>query len=314
MKSKSHDSRVQHHLHKEKRHMPLWLKILLPVIGVYVILGVVVGILTYKTCPSDTKQKCLRENKFVEFTAKIYPFPAAKANMSLVWVKNFDKQLGYINHFSSKSQQELPDRKTLTDQILDQMIDTIILKKEAAKNGIKVSGKDIDEAYKKVVDQNGGKDEVKKVLKDLYGMSEREFRSLIKDQLYREKIQKDLFVQVHAQHILIKDEGRANEVLNKVKNNEKSFEELAKEYSEDSGSKDNGGDLGWFSRGMMVKEFEDAAFSTEPGKVDQNLVKTEFGFHIIKALEKKGKIDKSFNDWFSEAKSKYTIKKYLKVK
>jgi len=310
---KQNQSHHDHHS-KDKKGMVLWAKILLIVVGVYILAGIGFGIATYTKCPAETDKKCVRENKAVMFSASIYPFPAAWVNMIPVWVKNYDKQLDYIKHFSEKSQQQLPDRKTLSDQIINQMMDNIIIKKQAEKNKIKVTNKDVNDAYQKVIDQNGGKDEVKKVLKDLYGMNEKEFKLLIKDQLYKEKLQNDLFVQIHAEHILIKDEARANDVLNKVKNNEKSFEDLAKEYSEDTGSKDNGGDLGWFGRGSMVKEFEDAAFSTPVGTVDPNLVKSQFGFHIIKVLEKKGTIDKSFADWYNEVKSQYKEKIWLLFK
>ena len=98
--------------------------------------------------------------------------------------------------------------------------------------------------------------------------------------------------QVRASHILFKTEGKdeaavkklAETVLAKVKAGE-DFAKLAKQYSED-GSKDNGGDLDYFGRGAMVKEFEDAAFSLTPGQTS-GLVKSPFGFHIIKTVDKR---------------------------
>ncbi len=66
-----------------------------------------------------------------------------------------------------------------------------------------------------------------------------------------------------------------------------SFEEMAKKYSDDAGSARNGGNLGLARRGVFVREFEEAAFALEPGQVSE-LVQTQFGFHIIKMIEKKG--------------------------
>ncbi len=80
-------------------------------------------------------------------------------------------------------------------------------------------------------------------------------------------------------------EKRAREVLEKVKAGE-DFAKLAEEHSEDPGTKGNGGDLGWVYRGVMLPEFETAAFALDEGAVSQDLVKTEYGFHIIK-VEKK---------------------------
>ncbi len=101
--------------------------------------------------------------------------------------------------------------------------------------------------------------------------------------------------RVHVEHILFMTVGKtdaeveevkkkAEDVLKQVKKGGK-FEDLAKKYSEDPGSKDKGGDLSWITQGQTVPEFEKTAFSLGPGQVSE-LVKTQYGFHIIKVLEK----------------------------
>jgi peptidyl-prolyl cis-trans isomerase D len=100
--------------------------------------------------------------------------------------------------------------------------------------------------------------------------------------------------QVRASHILLKTEGKdeaavrkqAEDILKQVKAPGADFAALAKKYSEDDGSKINGGDLDYFAKGRMVPEFEQAAFSMQPGQVS-DLVKSQFGFHIIKVVDKK---------------------------
>ena len=112
--------------------------------------------------------------------------------------------------------------------------------------------------------------------------------------------------RVHVQHILFMTVGKttdaeveevkkkAEDVLKQVKKGGK-FEDLAKKYSEDPGSKDKGGDLSWITQGQTVPEFEKTAFSLAPGQVS-DLVKTQYGFHIIKVLEKETAHTKPFEE------------------
>ena len=87
-------------------------------------------------------------------------------------------------------------------------------------------------------------------------------------------------VKIKCSHILVKKQSEALAIMERLKNGEK-FGKLAKECSIDSGSAKRDGNLGYFGRGMMVKQFEEVAFKLQIAQVSEP-VKSEFGYHIIK--------------------------------
>lgn len=278
---------------------------------IWVVAALVVIYILTGTGFSVAIYKYHKSAKASQVVSRIYPLPAAWVGFQPIWVKDVFKQQQYINNFSKQSDQAIAQGQELRTQIIEQLTQLALVKKQAKKYKIKVTKKDVDDAYNKIAEQSGGADQLKKVLTEMYGMKDADFRKLVSDQLYVEKMQQDVFVQIKAQHILIKDEAKAKDILTKVKAGE-DFSTLAKDNSEDTGSKDNGGELGWFTRGSMVKEFEDAAFALKSGEIAQDLVKTEYGYHIIKVEDKKGQIDQSFDNWFTEIKSKTKIRNWLK--
>ena len=88
--------------------------------------------------------------------------------------------------------------------------------------------------------------------------------------------------KIKCSHILVQKQSEAIAILDRIRQGEK-FGKLARELSVDSGSAKRDGNLGYFSRGKMVKEFETAAFNLEVGKISEP-VKTQYGYHIIKRL------------------------------
>ena len=88
-------------------------------------------------------------------------------------------------------------------------------------------------------------------------------------------------VEYKARHILVEKESDAKDIIARVRKDPGSFAKLALEKSKDPGSKANGGDLGWFDAGGMVPEFGAAVSKLEKGKVTQEPVKTQFGYHVI---------------------------------
>src|SRR6202045_3196860 len=123
---------------------------------------------------------------------------------------------------------------------------------------------------------------------------------------YQQNIQQyQVSNRVHAEHILLMTVGKtdaeveeirqkAEDVLKQAKKGG-NFEDLAKKYSEDPGSKDKGGDLGWITQGQTVPEFEKTAFTLPKGSIS-DLVKTQYGFHIIKVLDKETAHTKTFDE------------------
>ncbi|RZL28334.1 MAG: peptidyl-prolyl cis-trans isomerase, partial [Rubrivivax sp.] len=117
-----------------------------------------------------------------------------------------------------------------------------------------------------------------------------------------------------ASHILIKAErsapaeerakakAKAEELLAQVRKNPASFAEVARRNSQDEGSAVNGGDLDFFGRGAMVKEFDAAVYAMKPGEIS-NIVETDFGFHIIQLTGARGGEKKSFESVRAEVES-----------
>jgi peptidyl-prolyl cis-trans isomerase D len=136
-----------------------------------------------------------------------------------------------------------------------------------------------EENYRQVID----------AIEQEAGIREADILIVIENGIYREKVLvaintdvENVQEQVWARHILVDDEETAQEVLDKLKAGE-DFSALAAEYSTDESNKNQGGDLGWFARGRMVAEFEQAAFDLEIGELSDP-VQTTFGYHIIQVL------------------------------
>lgn len=159
------------------------------------------------------------------------------------------------------------------------------------------------------------------------GLKEKDYLEFFDLQVLERKLLDDLTAelprvekQVWARHILVADEVTALTVIERLNNGE-DFAVLAKELSTDTGSAQNGGDLGWFGSGAMVAEFETAAFALEkPGDYTTTPVASDFGFHIIQLIAKQDRPltaeqydaakNKVFSEWLTAAREEYGVETF----
>ncbi|ACJ79011.1 peptidylprolyl isomerase PrsA [Bacillus paranthracis] len=186
----------------------------------------------------------------------------------------------------SDFEKQLKDRYG-KDMLYEMMAQDVITKK------YKVSDDDVDKELQKAKNQYG--DQFKNVLKNNGLKDEADFKNQIKFKLamneaikksITEKDVKDHYKpEIKASHILVSDENEAKEIKKKLDAGA-SFEELAKQESQDLLSKEKGGDLGYFNSGRMAPEFETAAYKLKVGQIS-NPVASPNGYHIIKLTDKK---------------------------
>jgi peptidyl-prolyl cis-trans isomerase D len=157
------------------------------------------------------------------------------------------------------------------------------------------------------------------------GITEAQLRGMFEVTILRQKLMDVITAdtprsqdEVWARHILVADEATANTVRNLLLNGE-DFAKVAAQYSTDTGTKDKGGDLGWFAKGTMVQEFEAAAFSLPIGQISQP-IKSQFGYHIIQVLaHNEMPLDANayeqakqtaFTNWLTKARTDYKVQTF----
>ena len=253
--------------------------------------------------------------------------------------QDFDRELrGAQQYFASQGSQEV-DINEIKKAVIDKLVNSVILSENCRKKGVKVDKADIDAEYQGFRSRFPDEEQFHEALNQL-SLTDAEIKEKIEQSLTVEKYVNQEFVdkakvtereakdyyennissfqtpeQVRASHILIlakegTDDATKKKARKKLERIRKQivaggdFATFAKKNSE-CPSSSKGGDLGFFSRGQMVKPFEKVAFSMMLGDVSE-VVETQFGFHLIKVLDKKHAETISFKD------SRNRIEQYLR--
>lgn len=226
------------------------------------------------------------------------------------------------------------DKAAIREAAIEHCIATRLMLEEADKQGIKASDEHVKEQLEKIAQANGGMEEFEKRVKASGASLEMvkaqidfNFKLMTVEKNAVEKVpeateeaarayydsHKNQFCeeeQVNAQHILItpksksdEDKKAALEEIKAIRQRIVDGAEFIKEaelHSACPSGKQNGGSLGWFGRGMMVKEFEDAAFSMKPGDLS-DVIETQFGYHIISVYDREDARQLEFEEVKAEA-------------
>ena len=264
------------------------------------------------------------EGKYATNVTKYIPYPIAMVNNHFIsygsyldrlnMLKDYQANFKKVDFNSAEGKKQL---ESMRKDVLYGLIESEIIKTEAKKQNVKITQKELDDSYAQLIKSNGGDKTFAEVLKKYYGVSINEFKTEVyKDRLLRQKLMQNFSAD---EGLNQESKKKAEEVLAKVKAGE-DFQALAKTYSQDSTAA-NGGDLGTFGKGKMVPDFEKAAFALKANEVSE-LVKTVYGYHIIKVTEVNGDQihayhilikTKDFQTWLDEAEKNAKVKIFGKV-
>lgn len=300
-------------MHKEQPHFPKWLPwaIAFFVAG-YLSTTLVVG---YFALRGQSSAK-------LDALARWLPIPAARVDGTFVWMREYIDYRTFVNTFMARSQQagqvvnpEVP----VSQQVLDLIVSNRILERAAREGDVVVTRSEVDAAFKTILVAQSGEGqprdvseaELNSILTELYGSDQGRLRDLIRLKLIENKVRSDVLEQVNFRQILVSDEGQANDLIGRLKNGDK-FEDLAKEFSQHQESRDQGGAIGFVSRGEQLPAIEESIFTAPIGLIG-TAIKTDFGFHIIEIVEKKGTVQQAYDTWFVDAEQRFGVHRYLKA-
>lgn len=294
------------------------------------LLGVFVGLLLVVTLYSVGLYQFNWNNGFTQAIEKVVPYPVAIVNGSIVKRSRFEEAVSALEKFSNLEEEKsgIPaeqrfDRDEIKERVLNRMVDDLLVYDLLQKNGGEVTEQEIDAEIENVRANIGEEKTLEEHISELYGWTLEEFK---------EYAVKPTLAEVELQQLYLSDASiggderqkeqdtfeEAKELAGKIKSGEISFEDAAKDRSDDIYTKESGGDLGEIVKGQMVPEFEQQVFDElEEGEVSDP-VRTMFGFHIIQVDSKNEDgsvnarhillaVDNLYQEWIASEKEKASI-------
>jgi len=257
------------------------------------------------------------ENRFVKAVANIVPYPLAMVDYQPLLLSDYWRELDVVLNACEQIGTDCQISATDREQVTNGLVREKVVERVANREGVSVTSEDVDNEFDRIVEENGGEEVFLNLLEEQFNWTVDELKERIYYDLLMRKLQEDKIEQVQAAHILIlsdesmseEDQTKAMEtaqgILDRINNGE-DFATVAQETSEDPGSDEKGGDLGYFTRGVMVPEFEQAAFSLSAGGVS-DLIKTQYGWHIIKVTDKKNEIQSTLEEWLQSEQDNMNV-------
>lgn len=292
--------RGQAWLAKISRH---WRLILISMAAIYLVAAAVIARASFTQLQPSPKLRS---------AVRYVPIPVVRVDQSFIWMSEYMERYSYIDSFIKKTDQASFTPQKTRDQVVDYLVETRLISQLAQQQHVTVGASDITAAYDQLAKQPGvgGQQQIEQVLRELYGMTPTAFKRLLGEQLLRERVEQQVFLHVKARHILVSTEEQANQVANDLKGG-KSFEDEAKQFSQDGKTRDQGGDLGLVGRGSgLPKPLEDEIF-TLPVSDPPAIVKSDLGYHVVDTEERVGVIDANFTDWLTAQKHERSIAVYV---
>lgn len=215
---------------------------------------------------------------------------AAVVNEQVIALADFEAAVARRRAAFEALGQPVPEEPLLQQQVLDQMVDEVLMVQSATQSGLVVTPEEVEAAYQAAITDQGSPEAFAEWL-SFSQLTDEQFRTQLATELLIGRAAAQIAdtvptetQQVNARHILVADEATARDLLARIQAGE-DFATLAVEFSLDQGSRINGGDLGWFPRGVLtVPQVEETAFGQVPGDISEP-VQSFLGFHLVQTLQ-----------------------------
>lgn len=227
----------------------------------------------------------LSESNTIVTSARMLRIPVAEINGTKVLYADYVKDMQTLrNFYISEGVTPPPTDEEISNQVLARLLANVLISDIAKELDVTLTEEDITEAREAMLSQFPDEATLVSEIEQRYGWTSLEeyIDEVVRPALLEQKVM-ETYTANHTDEDAIRTNAQA--VLDRILSGE-AFEPLAAEFGSD-GTRFQGGDLGYFTRGVMVPEFETAVFAIEPGTVAPELVETQFGYHIVKVEDKR---------------------------
>ena len=260
---------------------------------------------------------------------------AARVNGQPIYLSTYERELGrYEASLSSRGiDPNTPEGQENLAQargwVLNVMIEQVLTEQAAAAAGVVISDEEVDAYLQTMIDENGGQEAFEAKLAE-WGDTVEDARHEVRTQLIGMSMTQRIIDQmpttaehVHARHILVDTPTEAERILSQLQAGA-DFATLAKAYSQDTSTRDSGGDLGFFPQGILVApEVEKAAFDLQPGQFS-GVVSSAMGHHIVQVVERdparpvspenlRLMQDRALQEWVEGLWAQATVERFVEV-